>query len=211
MLKTLLLRVTAAASGRPTLACRSFSALALVGVLFAGSMCAQEFRATVTGTVADASGAKVPNAKVEVKNQSTGVTATAVTTSEGTYTTPFLEPGRYSVTATVSGFKTETRANVELNVGDRHQIDFALQVGGVSEQVTVEASGQQLETATADLGQSIGTAATAQLPLLGRNPFQLTTLASGVQHTSALASKSDRPFDNGGMDNYNINGSRAYT
>jgi hypothetical protein len=211
MLKTLLLRVTAAASGRSTLVCRSFSALALVSVLFAGSMCAQEFRATVTGTVADASGAKVPNAKVEVKNQSTGVTATAVTTSEGTYTTPFLEPGRYSVTATVSGFKTETRANVELNVGDRQQIDFALQVGGVSEQVTVEASGQQLETATADLGQSIGAAATAQLPLLGRNPFQLTTLASGVQHTSALASRSDRPFDNGGMDNYNINGSRAYT
>ena len=132
-----------------------------------------------------------------------------LTTGEGTYTTPFLEPGRYSITASVSGFKTETKTNVELNVSDRQQIDFTMQVGGVSEQITVEASGQQIQSANADLGQTIGAAATAELPLLGRNPFQLTTLASGVQHTPALASRSDRPFDNGGMDSYNINGSRA--
>ncbi len=164
-----------------------FLGLSLVGLVLAlallpSTASAQEFRATVTGAVADPSGAKIAGARVEIKNQGTGVTVSTVTTGEGTYTTPFLEPGRYSVTATVSGFKTQTKTNVELNVSDRQQIDFTMQVGGVSEQITVEASGQQIESANADLGQTIGAAATAELPLLGRNPFQLTTLASGVQH-----------------------------
>src|SRR4051794_7990774 len=166
---------------------RFLLALLLVSALFSSVALAQEFRATLTGTVADASGAKIPNAKVDVKNEATGVTVSTTTTGEGIYTTPFLAPGRYSVTTSVPGFKTETKTNVELNVSDRQQLDFTMQVGGVSEQVTVEASSTQIEAANADLGQSIGATATAELPLLGRNPFQLTTLAAGVQHTPALA------------------------
>jgi hypothetical protein len=211
MSEALLRRVGAFVSSK-----RKWLGMNLLGLAFASAFLpvvasAQEFRATVTGTVADASGAKIPGANIEIKNLSTGVSVSTLTTGEGTYTTPFLAPGRYSVTATVSGFKTETKTNVELNVSDRQQIDFTLQIGGVSEQVTVEASGQQIESANADLGQSIGATATAELPLLGRNPFQLTTLASGVQHNVSTASRSDRPFDNGGMDSYNINGSRAQT
>src|SRR5438309_7809225 len=76
--------------GLPTLC----SAMLLLPLMAA----AQEFRATVTGTVADPSGAKIAGAKVDIKNQGTGVTVSTVTTSEGTYATPFLEPGRYSVT-----------------------------------------------------------------------------------------------------------------
>lgn len=211
MSEALLRRVGAFVSGKRKLLRLSLAAITLAGVFLPRVAPGQEFRATVTGTVADSSGAKIPNAKVDVKNLATGVTVSTVTTGEGTYTTPFLDPGRYAITTTVSGFKTETKTNIELNVSDKQQIDFTLQVGGVSEQITVEASGQQLESANADLGQTIGATATAELPLLGRNPFQLTTLASGVQHTSQLASRSDRPFDNGGMDNYNINGSRAQT
>src|SRR5438309_2274427 len=165
--------------------------LFVIGAILSCAAWAQEFRATVTGTVADASGAKIPNAKIDVKNQATGVTVSTTTTSDGIYTTPFLAPGRYSVTATVPGFKTETKTNIELNVSDHQQLDFTMQVGGVSEQVTVEASSTQIEAANADLGQSIGATATAELPLLGRNPFQLTTLAAGVQHVPALASRSD--------------------
>jgi hypothetical protein len=172
---------------------------------------AQEYRATVRGTLTDPTGAKIPGAKVEVKNLGTGVTTAAITNENGTYQTPFLEPGNYSITASDSGFTTEVRNNIELRVGDRYVADFTMKVGGTTEQVTVSASSQQLETTTADLGQVIGAKSTAQLPLLGRNPFQLITVASGVQHTPALASRSDRPFDNGGMDSYNINGSRTFT
>jgi len=188
MSEALLRRVGAFVSGK-----RKFLGMNLLGLALAASFLPyaaspQEFRATVTGTVSDASGAKIPGAKVDIKNESTGATVSTITTGEGTYTTPFLEPGRYSVTATVSGFKAETKTNVELNVGGRLQLDFTMQVGGVAEQITVEASGAQLEAANADLGQSINATATAELPLLGRNPFQLTTLASGVQHNVATAS-----------------------
>jgi hypothetical protein len=172
---------------------------------------AQEFRATVTGTVADESGAQIPGARIEVKNLATGITVNSVTNADGSYTTPFLETGKYSITVVASGFKTSVKNDVDLRIGDRYQADFAMQVGGVTEQITVEARGEQLQSATAYLGQSITAAATSQLPLLGRNPYQLTTLATGVQHTPTLASRSDRPFDNGGMDAYNINGSRTFT
>jgi outer membrane receptor protein involved in Fe transport len=172
---------------------------------------AQQFQATVIGTITDASGAKIPGVKVEVKNVGTGVVSTAVTNENGTYETPFLQPGNYTISASSGGFTTAVKNNIELRVGDRYQADFTLQVGGVTEQVTVSTGVQQIETTTADLGQVIGTKSTANLPLLGRNPFQLITVASGVQHIPALASRSDRPFDNGGMDNYNINGSRSFT
>ncbi len=211
MSEALLRRVGAFVSSKRKLLGPSLVGLSLGLALLPYNAPAQEFRATVTGAVGDPSGGKIAGARVEIKNQATGATVSTLTTGEGTYTTPFLEPGRYSITASVSGFKTETRTNVQLSVGDKQQVDFTLQVGGVSEQITVEASGQQIQSANADLGQTIGAAATAELPLLGRNPFELTTLASGVQHNVALSSRSDRPFDNGGMDSYNINGSRAFT
>ena len=172
---------------------------------------AQEFRATVTGTVTDASGAKMPGVKIDIRNSATGVAVNTLTNGDGLYQTPFLTPGAYIISASAAGFKAAVKENVELRVGDRLVSDFTMQIGQISEQVTVEASAQQLETGSADLGQVIGAKATAELPLLGRNPFQLTTLSAGVQHTPALASRSDRPFDNGGMDSYNINGSRTFT
>jgi hypothetical protein len=187
------------------------SVFLILAAAFLPAAFAQQYRATVTGTVTDASGAKAPNVKVEVKNTGTGVATSATTNENGAYETPFLQPGTYQITATADGFKTQVKDNVELRVGDRVQNDFVMQVGGVSEQITVTSGVQQIETATADLSQVVGAKSTAQLPLLGRNPFQLVTIASGVQHTPALASRSDRPFDNGGMDSYNINGSRTFT
>jgi hypothetical protein len=190
---------------------RKHLTLLFLAALIVPAAFAQQYRATLTGTVTDPSGAKVPNVKVEVKSVGTGVTTTAITNENGTYETPFLQPGTYEITASSGGFKTQIRNNVELRVGDRLQNDFVMQVGGVSEQITVTSGVQQIETTTADLSQVIGAKSTSQLPLLGRNPFQLITVASGVQHTPALASRSDRPFDNGGMDSYNINGSRTFT
>ena len=189
---------------------KSLAWLMAAMLLLLSNMLAQEFRATVTGSVSDASGAKIPGATVEVKNLGTGVITTSTTNENGTYETPFLAPGNYVITAKVPGFASQVKNNVELRVGDRIQADFSVTVGATSEQITVSGAVQQIETTTADLGQVIGAKSTAQLPLLGRNPFQLITVASGVQHTPALASRSDRPFDNGGMDSYNINGSRNF-
>ncbi len=185
--------------------------LFILGLLLVPAAFSQQSQATITGTVTDSSGAKAPGVKVEIKNTGTGVTTTVTTNQDGAYEAPFLQPGNYDITASSTGFKTVVKNNVQLTVGGRYAADFVLQPGELSQQITVAAGVQQIETTTADLGQVIGAKATAQLPLLGRNPFQLITVASGVQHTPALASRSDRPFDNGGMDSYNIDGSRTFT
>lgn len=174
-------------------------------------LAAQEFRATITGTVTDAQGAVVPNATIRITNTETNATVTTISNVSGVYTAPFLPPGTYNLTAGVQGFKTAVRNDIELRVGDRLQIDITLEVGTMSEQVTVSAAAELLETASASRGQVINTRSVQDLPLLGRNPFMLATLSTGVQYIPALASRSNRPFDNGGMDNFSMNGGRQFT
>src|SRR4026209_3008018 len=84
----------------------------------ASSAYAQEFRATIKGTVADTSQAALPGATVTALNQDTNETATAVTNNEGAYTIPFLRPGNYTLTVEMSGFQKNTRTNLRLSVGE---------------------------------------------------------------------------------------------
>ncbi|MBI3207757.1 MAG: TonB-dependent receptor [Candidatus Solibacter usitatus] len=181
--------------------------LGAVGIV----LTAQEFRATVSGTITDAQGAIVPGARVEVKNLATNVAVSTVTNETGVYVAPFVTPGNYSIVATHEGFKRALRDNIELRVGDRVRVDFALEVGGVAEQVTVSASAELLETQSASKGQVIDSAKVRDLPLLGRNPFLLAAISAGVQYTPTRQSRSNRPFDNGGMDNFSMNGGRTFS
>src|SRR5690242_19751483 len=107
--------------------------LLLAFAVFCATSFAQEFRATVTGRVSDASGAGVPSAKVTVHNVSTNEDFTAQTGDDGNYTVPFLIPGKYTVTAEAAGFKKQTQQNVELHVNDKTTIDISMQVGDVAE------------------------------------------------------------------------------
>ncbi|MEZ5404315.1 MAG: TonB-dependent receptor [Bryobacteraceae bacterium] len=172
---------------------------------------AQEFRASVSGAVTDAQGALVPGASIEVKNLETNVTVSTVTNDGGSYVAPFVPPGRYSVTVSANGFKRAFRDNVELRVSDRIRIDFQLEVGAIAEQVTVSVAAELLETTTASKGQVIDSAKVRDLPLLGRNPFLLASLSTGVQYTPTRQSRSNRPFDNGGMDSFSMNGGRQFS
>lgn len=178
------------------------AALALTG---------QEFRATINGTVTDPTGAVVPGVTVEIRNLATNALITAQTNEAGLYVAPFIPPGRYTVSAGREGFKRAVREDVEVRVGDRLRIDFQLELGGVTERVVVSASAELLETSTAARGQVIDSQKVAEMPLLGRNPFMLAVLAPAVQYTPSLASRSNRPFDNGGMDSFSINGGRQFT
>ncbi|MGH8247159.1 MAG: carboxypeptidase regulatory-like domain-containing protein, partial [Gammaproteobacteria bacterium] len=172
---------------------------------------AQEFRATVVGNVTDAQGAAVVGAKVEVRSLATAAVTATVTNESGAYVAPFLPVGIYSVAVSADGFKRAVRENVELRVGDRLQIDFRLEVGAVAEQITVVGDVELLETTTASKGQVIDSIKVASLPLLGRNPFLLAAISAGVQYTPSRQSRSNRPFDNGGMDNFSMNGGRQFT
>lgn len=183
----------------------------LLALCLAAGLTAQEFRATIVGTVTDPQGAVVPGVRLEIRNLETNAVTATVTNETGNYVAPFLRIGRYTVTAIGKGFKRAVRENLELRVGDRPQIDFSLEVGGVNEQVTVSATADLLETTTASKGQVIDAGKVAALPLLGRNPFLLASISTGVQYTPSRRSRSDRPFDNGGMDSFSINGGRQTT
>jgi hypothetical protein len=180
---------------------------ALVFFLASVSLSAQEYRATIVGTVTDPTGAAVADVKVTAINTETGVATSATANSEGAYIISFLLPGTYMLKVEHLGFKTLERGPVELRVNDRTRVDLQLQVGNVAEHITVVAEVQLLEQANADRGQVIDNAAITDLPLDARNPFNLMNLAVGVQFTGDP--QYTRPFDNGAIADFSINGGRT--
>jgi hypothetical protein len=170
---------------------------------------AQEFRATLNGQVTDASGSGVPNAKVTAKNNATNEAATAVTGANGDYTLPFLKPGVYTITAETPGFKTATRNDIELRVADKVTVDFAMEVGAITENVTVTAAAPLLEESSASRGEVIDNLRVTELPLNGRNPVNFANLTPGV--IFAGNPQFTRPFDNGDNINFSINGGLRQT
>lgn len=136
-----------------------------------------------SGTVTDASGALIPNAKVTVTNTGTGASRAVTTDQTGTYLAPLLPPGAYNISAEAPGFKKEVQSNVELQVNQAATLNFTLQPGQVSETIEVTGAAPQLEAQSSSLGTVVNTQLTEELPLNGRNFVQLATLAPGVNGT----------------------------
>ena len=178
--------------------------LLLLCLAIPASMSAQGVQATLTGRVSDASGAAVPGVPVQIKNVETNQVTRETTDSVGLYTAPFLQPGLYSVTVELSGFKKFVLNSMVLNVSQTAQLDIALEVGALSDQVTVSGAAEMLETAKADRGTLIDTESVAELPLNGRNPFMLARTAAGVNFNGQY--EWERPFDNGAIAAWTING-----
>jgi carboxypeptidase family protein/TonB-dependent receptor-like protein len=188
---------------------RAFALLAIL--CFATVAGAQETGGTISGTITDAQQGFLPGVTVTLVNEATNASLQTVTNERGAYVLPFVPIGRYTITATLDGFSTASRTNIELRVADRLRFDLTLQVGTRSEVVTISAESPLLDTNTASRGQVISRDQVQDLPLLGRNPFMLATLSTGVQYAPALASRSNRPFDNGGMEAMSISGGRTFT
>ncbi len=174
----------------------AFAALAMA--LFAASATAQTANSRISGTVADASGAVVPDARVTARNEATGVTYTQTTTGAGLYAFPSLPAGQYTITVEMAGFKTTNKTGVVLQVDTPLVVDIALEVGQTSEVVNVEGSFEKLQTANATIGNVVEQKAIERLPLNGRNPLSLITLEAGVSQRSAGA----------GSNTISVNGSR---
>ena len=181
-------------------------ALALVAVILALAITsfAQEFRATLAGRVSDPNGAGVPGAKITVRNLQTNEESAATTGEDGNYTIPFLLPGTYSVSVEATGFKRAVNNSLELHVNDKATLDVTFEVGGVEQEVIVSADELLLERDTATRGQVIENRRVVELPLNGRNPIMLATLAPGVQFNGNP--QFTRPFDNGDNAQFSING-----
>jgi hypothetical protein len=151
----------------------------------------------------------VPNVTVSVKNVDTNQVTQALSDRGGEYNAPFLAPGRYSATVEAPGFKKLVRDNLVLNIAQTMTLDLTLDVGGVTEQVTVTAEAPLLETSKADRGGVIDRERVHELPLNGRNPFMLAKLVGGVNFNGQIIW--ERPFDNGAIANWSVNGGRAST
>ncbi|WP_187290181.1 TonB-dependent receptor [Terriglobus saanensis] len=161
---------------------------------FLAGVCWSQTTQQFTGHVVDPSGAVIPAAQVTIHNQATGVDVTTTTTSTGLYSAPYLTPGAYDITVTKDGFSTQQKTSIQLTVDQTSTIDFSMAVGAASEVVTVNASGAQVELSKADRGELIEGERVTQMPLDGRNPFNLVGLSPGVRDTSS--SQYPRPFDN---------------
>lgn len=165
---------------------------------------AQEFRATLTGRVLDSTGSSIAGATVKALNLGSQESNTATTDTSGVYSIPFLRPGQYNLTVTQSGFKTAVRSNITLNVSQVAGVDIVLEVGQLTDSVTVEANAAVLETQTASRSGVIDNKTIADLPLNARNPFMLGATQSGVTFRGAAIWQ--RPFDNGAIAEWSING-----
>jgi Carboxypeptidase regulatory-like domain len=167
-----------------SIACALFG-MAFPMLLVTNNSQAQVSTGTITGTVKDTSGAAVPQARVVAKSVETSQERVVVTDTVGNYTMPDLQAGHYSITVSHDGFKTTTLPNIELQVAQRATLDPVLEVGSVSEQVTVStATAPLLNTETSSLGQVVDTKTVATMPLNGRNFWQLTQLTPGVSYIS---------------------------
>ena len=159
--------------------------VALAIVLPARGAPAQSFKATLIGTVKDASGARVPGATVTVVAAATGFSQTVSSGADGTFTVPQLPPGRFDVAVELSGFRKFVQHDIVLETDQTRRIDVALQVGEVAEAVTVAAQAAVVNTDTSHKGEVITSRQVADLPLNGRNYTELALLVPGVYRRPA--------------------------
>ncbi|MGH9671946.1 MAG: carboxypeptidase-like regulatory domain-containing protein, partial [Bryobacteraceae bacterium] len=157
-----------------------FTRLVCAAMLAAAFLSAQEFRATLQGTIHDSTQAVVPSAKVTLKNTATAVERTAATDAAGHYLFQFLPPGTYSLTTRAPGFKTDVRGGIQLSLGDNIRLDVDLAVGQTNETVTVTANAATVQTESSSLGTVVRKEIIDSLPLKGHSSLFMFTLATGV-------------------------------
>src|SRR6516162_2142858 len=139
----------------------------------------------IRGIVRDPNGAVVPNASVKVKDNSTEVEQTTVSSSDGGFLFPNLQFGTYRLSATANGFKTAVIASIVVESGRTTDVSVDLEVGTTSETVQVLTSAEQLNTTTNEVGSTISNHLVQNLPFNGRDGLNFATLIAGNMRTSS--------------------------
>ncbi len=183
-------------------------ALVFIGAC-AAVLSAQQFRGSITGRVVDQQEAAIPGVRISVIDLDTQSRQETVSGATGQYTIPFLQPGRYRVEAEHPGFKRYVRESVRVSSNDVVGLDIVMEVGQLTESVTVSAEAAMLTTTTASTGQVISTNFIEAFPLNGRSPLSLAQIAFGVVPTSDPLFQ--RPFDNARISQFSMGGAPAGT
>ncbi|MGA2984110.1 MAG: TonB-dependent receptor [Terriglobia bacterium] len=157
----------------------------MIALLLAGPARAQYTTASLGGTVVDASGASMPDVKVTVRNNGTGLVQIATTGPNGTFVFPNLPVGTYTATLVKPGFETYVQEGITLAVNQAASLTFTLQVGRVAQTVTVTGNTSLVTTSSAAVGQLVNQQSVVDLPLNGRETESLVFLAAGVTNVTS--------------------------
>lgn len=157
---------------------RAFLLVVLSAVL--GSNILAQSSAALNGTVTDATGAVVPNAKVVATNQATGVESVTQTDSAGAYLYPSLPIGNYRIQVTVPGFQSAIVSNLKLDVATAVTQNVQLKIGEAAEKVVIIAEAALVDTTTTSVGQVINDKTVQEIPLNGRHFTDLSLLTTGT-------------------------------
>jgi hypothetical protein len=168
--------------------------IVMIGGATARTTSAQVLYGSIAGTLTDETGAMVPKATVTVTNMSTGLSRQATSDEAGYYSIPSLPEGTYDLTVNTSGFRPYVQKGINVSINNVTRVNAVVQVGTLSEQVTVEASTAVLQTAKADISVSLDTQSMENLPLSGYRNFQsLINLVPGATPARFQNAVTDTP------------------
>jgi hypothetical protein len=159
---------------------RNLTAVVASIVLCTAVVSAQASFGRLAGTVFDETGGVLPAVTVMLTNELTGQQAETATTESGAFLFPVVQPGSYTVTLSLTGFKTAEFTQVEINVGVERSLTARLEVGGLAETLRVSAGGALVQTTTPEVTQTVIQRQIVDLPLNGRDPIELVRLQAGV-------------------------------
>jgi hypothetical protein len=189
---------------------RAISFLALLVLIASAPAHAQLTTTSMAGTVVDKTGAAVAGAQVTARDTDTNFSRDMRTSSQGEYRMDFLQVGNYQLEVSAPRFKKFVRDGIVLEVNVPARVDATLEVGDISQTVTVNGAAPLVNTSTPELGRTIGNEEISNLPLVNRNAYQLLELTPGVQNSSfnpgqpnpviTLGYPEQRTFINGGVD-----------
>ncbi|MBI4456676.1 MAG: TonB-dependent receptor [Acidobacteria bacterium] len=165
-----------------------FVCLVLAFVLIWHPLYGQTRTAAISGTVNDSTGAILPGVTVAIHNVDTGLIREVVTDDQGRYRAPELAVGNYEVRAELAGFQTAVHKGIELAVGTEVIVNFALQIGEISEEVVVTGEAPLVNTTTATLSELVDQKQVHDLPLNARDLTQLSLLTPGVSYARTAPS-----------------------
>ncbi len=187
--------------------------LALICLVSALSVAshAQTVTGTLSGTVADASGAVVPGAKVSAKSTETGFTREVATNAEGSFQMPFLPLGLYDVTAEAQGFQKITKTGVSIELNKTTVSNFKLEISAVGAVVQITGETPQIETTTGEIKYSLDAKRIEDTPLAGRNFISLVEQIPGFQNAPWIGSSNNPTNSTGSYAAFSGQGSRSAT
>ncbi len=186
---------------------RKWSLFAVLGCLCLATVAsAQDYRARLQGSVLDESKGALPGATVTLTNDATGVKVFKVSDPQGRFLFDFVDPGVYTVVAEMQGFSKAERKAIRVQQRGDVTVDLALKIGGLEETITVVAESTQVQLNTSNMQVTIERQLVDQMPVSGRNPYNLAMLDPTMNPGVAATANENRPYHHAFANDYDAGG-----